>query len=67
MLRVSPSNPIGGRVFHYAPQEDAKKRHHFATTHLEVVKCPMSYAQMLLYFANKQSEFRRSTSPTTQE
>ena len=58
MLRASPSNPIDGRVFHYAPQEDAKKRHHFATVSTQIVKCPMSHAQTLKYFANKQSQFR---------
>ena len=57
MLRVSPSAPLDGRVFFYSPQEDAKTQRHFASTQMDVVKCPMSYAQALKYFANKQSAF----------
>ena len=57
MLRVSAQNPLGGRVFFYSPQDDAKTQRHFASTHTEVVKCPTSYAQVLKYFANKQSAF----------
>lgn len=57
MMRVSAQNPLAGRVFHYSPQEDAAAGHHFATTRLQVVRCPMTHAQTLRYFANKKSEF----------
>ena len=57
MMRVSKTFPLAGRVFHYAPQEDEKNKKHFATMRMEMVKCPMSYAQALQYFANQRSTF----------
>lgn len=57
MMRTSIQAPLDGRIFFYSPQEDMKKQQHFAKTRMELVKCPMSYAQVLKYFANKQNNF----------
>lgn len=61
MMRVSPKNPLDGRVFHYVPARDSKR---YASTVMEVVECPMTYAQYMIYAANKRSEFELDVAGT---
>ena len=67
MMRVAPGNALDGRVFRYDPRGDVKQSHHFAATDNKVVRCPMTYAQALLYFANQRSKFALTVGGETYE
>ena len=67
MMRVSKDNPLKDRIFYYAPMEHAAQARNYAETRQEVVRCPMTYAQYILYAANKRSRFELEVAGDTYE